>query len=213
MNPEFQKDGPNDYAIECAMLPAVKFNVAADLDPKDLEGIPVGGFENCLVLLPKTTFDASQAAASPSEVTLALSFHFCAVSTSLAQDVLAFLDTLNDYDQSLGGRGLSLDPSRSRGGDGWLTVVLRANERQGAPARFSQMAEQLGIPPTNGTHGTTETLADGGAIAGVISLIERHQRRENGTTGDGPRTPPDLAAARSRVQTYQVRFELGPDVI
>jgi hypothetical protein len=199
------------------LLPATVMNVAAALDPKEIEGIPVGGFSfDGMTILERTVINCSETSTPPSVPVLSLTFHFDphTIPPALAQDVQRFLETLYACDQANGGAGLSLDRYRSQVGNGTFTILLRPNERKKAWQRFSEITEQLGIPVATGCNGTpaqppVPVLT--AALADVIAQFERQHLSENWMSGNGSSAAPDLTAARRQVQSYRVCYELAPD--
>jgi len=94
MSTQSAKEQPKDYEIDCELLPAAVFNVAAAFDPKELKGVPVGGFSlNETDLLETTVFDSSDSPARPTgrvkKLTKAGLFKELASATSLSHKQVA----------------------------------------------------------------------------------------------------------------------------
>jgi len=200
------EDPSRAHEIPIVLHETAEFDVASDLGYKGAAA--GGGFTRCEHLHPLMDFDCSQQVEEDSEVALRLTFHLqdCQPSPSLARDVLELLYALHEYDKALGGRGLGLERTRSRAGDGTLSLVLRPNERHGAADRFRRMAEQLGSPITADLPEAPSDPIPNNILADVASLWEQTGLQQ----GDGATETPDLTVPRERVRGYRVQFALVP---
>ena len=198
------EDPTRGYEIPIVLHGITEFDVAADLGCKDT--VPVGEFTRCEHIHLLTEFDCSQPVEKGEAVALRLIFDLLAgeSSPSLSPDVSELLYELHEYDKKLGGGGLDLDLSASRGGDGRLSLVLRPNEQQGAADRFRRMAEQLESPITDGLpEGPTDSTPNS-LLADIASRWEKTGlQQSNGVAGTS-----DLMTSRDRLRGYGVQFEL-----
>jgi hypothetical protein len=56
-------EGQKGYEIPCELFEVSTFDVSSALPPENLAGVPVGGFQNAMTMLPSSAFDVCDKAA------------------------------------------------------------------------------------------------------------------------------------------------------
>jgi hypothetical protein len=125
-------------------------------------------------------------------------------AATVADDVLGLLKAFHEYEKFLGGKGVSVGPADSHGGEGWLSLLLGAREDAGAKERFTKLVELLGVPVPLAEGSGMNPLGRGRTdLLNEIFTRFRQWRDENDETAPSAGTPalPDLKAF-----PHQVRF-------
>jgi hypothetical protein len=91
---------------------------------------------------------------------------------AITKNLLEFLTQLSDYDIRFGGKGLSLDKSRSRSESGAFTFVLIANQPDGANERFQRIAQELNLVLSSESVDETEKESFSDLFDQVVSDYE-----------------------------------------